>query len=92
MLDETRLDRLISAYLDRSLAEEEKAELETMLLGSARAREIFHSHTELHGLTREWALQNQAARLMADPPLRKPAAKLPARQPGTPRTHRSRRL
>ena len=64
MLDETRLDRLISAYFDRQLSVEEKAEFEAMLLGSARARQIFLDQSEWHGLAREWALQSQMSLVM----------------------------
>lgn len=64
MFDETRLQRLIDAYFDQQLQAEEKRELEAMLLGSARAREIFMDHAEWHGLTRELALRENAEALM----------------------------
>lgn len=73
MFDEARLERLIAAYFDQELTAAEKRELEAMLLGSARARQIFLDQSEWHGLTREWALQGQAAALMADAPAEKKA-------------------
>lgn len=83
MLDETRLERLISGYFDQALAPEEKAELETMLLGSARARKIFIDQAEWHGLSREWALQSQAEQFMAEgePLLSMELPALPVSQP-----------
>jgi len=63
MLDEPRLETLLNAYFDQSLSAEEKAELEQMLLSSARARETFRRHADQHGLLREWALRNQGADL-----------------------------
>ena len=66
MLDETRLLRLIDAYFDQELGGEEKRELECMLLGSAKAREIFLDRAEWHGLTRELALRSQMEELMGD--------------------------
>ncbi len=74
MFDEARLERLIAAYFDQELTAEEKRELEAMLLGSARARQIFLDQSEWHGLTREWALQGQTAALMDDPPKKKTVA------------------
>ncbi len=68
MFDEARLKRLIAAYFDQQLQAEEKRELEAMLLGSARAREIFLEHAEWHGLAREWALRENALQLMGDAP------------------------
>lgn len=65
MLDETRLELLISAYFDRTLDPAGKAELEHMLLASARAREIFHDRAKWHGLTREWALRSHTAQFSA---------------------------
>lgn len=59
MLDESRLLRLINSYFDQQLGAEEKRELEAMLLGSAKAREIFLDQAEWHGLTREWALRKE---------------------------------
>lgn len=64
MLDETRLLRLIHAYFDQELGSEEKRELECMLLGSARAREIFLDQADWHGLHRELALRQRAESLM----------------------------
>lgn len=66
MFDESRLERLIAAYFDQELTAAEKRELEAMLLGSARARQIFLDQSEWHGLTREWALQGQMESLMGD--------------------------
>ncbi len=65
MFDETRLERLIAAYLDQQLTAEEKRELEEMLLASSRARDIFNDRAEWHGLLREQALQAHAGVLMA---------------------------
>ncbi|WP_035608220.1 LamG domain-containing protein [Haloferula sp. BvORR071] len=67
MFDETRLERLIAAYFDQELTAEEKRELEEMLLGSSRAREIFQDRCDWHGLAREWGLQSRTERVMADP-------------------------
>ncbi|WP_193210434.1 LamG-like jellyroll fold domain-containing protein [Luteolibacter marinus] len=66
MFDESRLERLVDAYFDQQLTAAEKRELETMLLGSSRAREIFLDRSDWHGLTREWAMQRQAEMLMGD--------------------------
>lgn len=60
MLDESRLLRLINAYFDQELDAEEKRELESMLLGSAKAREIFIDQSQWHGLHREVALRELA--------------------------------
>lgn len=57
MYDEDRLQRLISAHFDGELGAEERAELEAMLLSSAKARQSFLDHAEFHGLLREQALQ-----------------------------------
>lgn len=64
MIDEARLERLIAAYFDRELTAEEKREMEAMLLGSARAREIFNERAEFHGLAREWAMQSRAGEVL----------------------------
>lgn len=64
MFDEKRFQRLIDAYFDLQLQVEEKRELESMLLGSSRAREIFLEHAEMHGLTREWALRENSMGLL----------------------------
>ncbi len=64
MFDEARLQQLTAAYFDRQLSGENKRELEAMLLGSARAREIFQEQAGWHGLTREWALRENARDLM----------------------------
>ncbi len=66
MLDEARLSYLISAYLDQQLGADELGELESMLLGSARAREILAERGEWHGLLREWALRGQTAGVMGE--------------------------
>ncbi|MCW1884841.1 FecR domain-containing protein [Luteolibacter flavescens] len=75
MFDEARLDRLISAHFDRELTEEERRELEAMLLSSSKARQLFLEHSEWHGLLREQALQAGGASLLEDtapsPPARK---------------------
>jgi len=68
MFDESRLERLIAAYFDQELTAAEKCELEAMLLGSARARQMFQDHSEWHGLTREWALQSQTAGFLEEVP------------------------
>lgn len=67
MFDEARLERLIAAYFDQQLTAEEKRELEGMLLGSARAREIFNERAESHGLAREWGLQSRTEQLLGAP-------------------------
>ncbi len=64
MFDEARLERLTDAYLDQTLTAEDRRELEAMLLGSSKAREIFLDRCEWHGLTREWALQSHTEQLM----------------------------
>lgn len=64
MFDEARLERLTAAYFDQELTAEEKRELEAMLLGSARAREIFNERAEWHGLAREWALQSRTEQVL----------------------------
>lgn len=66
MFDEARLERLISAHFDRELTAEEKRELETMLLASSKARQLFLEHAEEHGLLRELALQQGGAGLLED--------------------------
>ncbi len=80
MIDETRLERLVSAYFDQALARDERRELEAMLLGSAKARQIFWQHADTHGLTREWALRAQADGFLTDPPA------TPGRPPGVDRS------
>lgn len=60
MLDEPRLQRLIDAYFDQQLGPDEKRELESMLLGSSKAREIFLDLSEWHGLNRELALRDHS--------------------------------
>ena len=57
MFDEDRLERLISAHFDGELKAEERAELETMLLSTSKARQIFLDHADFHGLLRNQALQ-----------------------------------
>ncbi len=76
MFDEARLERLIAAYFDQQLQAEGKRELEAMLLGSSRAREIFLEHAEWHGLAREWALRENALELMGDAPAKKEGKKI----------------
>ena len=71
MFDEARLERLIDAYFDQELTAEEKRELEAMLLGSSRAREIFQDRSDQHGLTREWGLQSRTEATMATTPAQK---------------------
>ena len=66
MFDESRLERLIDAYFDQQLSSDEKRELESMLLSSARAREAFLDRSDWHGLTREWAMESQSELLMND--------------------------
>lgn len=66
MFDEARLERLIDAYFDGQLAPGEKEELESMLLGSSRARKIYLERAEWHGLAREWALRENSILLMDD--------------------------
>lgn len=61
MMDEDRLERLISAHFDGELAVEERAELEGMLFSSAKAREIFLTYADLHGLLRETTLRADGA-------------------------------
>jgi len=68
MFDESRLERLIAAYLDQELTADDKRELEEMLLASSKAREIFLDHAEWHGLLREQALQSHTSLLMAPEP------------------------
>ena len=73
MLDENRLLRLISAHFDQQLAADERRELESMLLSSAKARSILAERAEWHGLLREWALREQTCDLMLvpdEPPVR----------------------
>ena len=57
MFDGDRLGRLISAHFDGALTTEERAELETMLLSSSKARQILLDHANFHGLLREQALR-----------------------------------
>jgi hypothetical protein len=69
MLDEPRLERLASEYLDQQLDPPGRHELEEMLRSSSRARRIFLDLAECHALTREWALQESAeAWSAAEPP------------------------
>ena len=67
MLDEYRLLHLISAHFDQQLAADERRELESMLLSSAKARAILAERAEWHGLLREWALREQTSDLMLVP-------------------------
>ncbi|RYD65933.1 MAG: hypothetical protein EOP83_06265 [Verrucomicrobiaceae bacterium] len=64
MFDEARLERLISAHFDRELTAEERRELESMLLSSSKARQLFLDHAEMHGLVREQAMQADGATLL----------------------------
>ena len=64
MFDEARIERLISAYFDRELTVEERRELESMLLSSSKARQLFLEHAEMHGLLREQAMQVEGATLL----------------------------
>ena len=64
MFDEARLERLISAHFDRQLTEEERRELEAMLLASSKARQLFLDQAEWHGLLREQAMQAGGASLL----------------------------
>jgi ferric-dicitrate binding protein FerR (iron transport regulator) len=57
MFDGARLERLISAHFDGELTADERAELETMLLASSKARQIFLDHADFHGLLRQQAMQ-----------------------------------
>ena len=68
MFDESRLERLIAAYLDQELTADEKLELEEMLLASSKAREIFLDRAEWHGLLRQQALQSHTTLLVAAEP------------------------
>lgn len=77
MFDEARLNHLSSAYFDQQLTPAKKGELEAMLLGSSRAREIFLEHSEWHGLAREWALRNTPLGETIETPA--PSAPKPAR-------------
>lgn len=56
MFDGARLERLISAHFDGELTADERTELETMLLSSSKARQIFLDHADFHGLLREQAM------------------------------------
>jgi hypothetical protein len=58
MFDESRLHYLVTAFFDCQLDAAEKHELESMLLASSRARQIYLEQAEWHGLTREWALRS----------------------------------
>ena len=76
MFDEARLKRLIDAYFDQQLKPEEKGELEAMLLGSSRAREIFLDQSEWHGLNREWALRQASLEIPFEtPPHQRPSGR-----------------
>ena len=70
MFDGARLERLISAHFDGELSLDERAELETMLLSSSKARQIFLDHADFHGLLREQAMQASGVEWLekADPP------------------------
>lgn len=57
MFDADRLERLISAHFDGELTSEERAELDSMLLASSKARQIMLDHADFHGLLREQAMQ-----------------------------------
>lgn len=67
MFDGARLERLISAHFDGELTAEERAELETMLLGSSKARQIFLDHADFHGLLREQAMQASGVEWLEKP-------------------------
>lgn len=57
MFDGDRLNRLISAHFDGELTAEERAELESMLLSSSKARQVMLDLADFHGLIREQAMQ-----------------------------------
>lgn len=65
MFDEDRLERLISAHFDGGLTVDERAELETMLLSSSKARQVFLDHADFHGLLREQSMQAEGADWLA---------------------------
>ncbi|MES2660230.1 MAG: LamG-like jellyroll fold domain-containing protein [Verrucomicrobiota bacterium] len=67
MFDEDRLERLISAHFDGELTADERAELETMLLSSSKARQVFLERADFHGLLREQALQAGGAEWLESP-------------------------
>ncbi|GAA5483146.1 LamG-like jellyroll fold domain-containing protein [Haloferula sargassicola] len=72
MIDEARLEALLSAYFDLRLTDEEREELEAMLLHSSRARRIFHEHAGHHGALREWALRENGSSPVVEMPVRRP--------------------
>lgn len=57
MFDGDRLERLISAHFDGELTADERAEFETMLLSSSKARQALLDHADFHGILREQAMQ-----------------------------------
>ena len=87
-----RLQLLLQRYFDQMLAAEERAELSTMLLASARAREEFWALARWHALIRQWGEAEwgrRDAETLARRPLPAPvAAKLPANVIAFPRAAR----
>lgn len=78
MFDEDRLERLISAHFDGELAAEDRAELETMLLTSSKARQVFLDHADFHGMLREQAMQAGGVDWLKKPAVtRRPIARFP---------------
>src|SRR5437762_11734299 len=53
-MDFERLQFLLQRYFDQILTVEERAELGTMLLASARARDEFWEQARWHALIRQW--------------------------------------
>src|SRR6218665_623248 len=65
MLDETRIDFLLEAYVDQTLSADERAELEVLLEASDEARRMFWEKLHQHAAAREWAFRSSAERMVA---------------------------
>ncbi|MEQ2009930.1 MAG: LamG-like jellyroll fold domain-containing protein [Limisphaerales bacterium] len=64
-MDQDRLPLLLQRYFDQMLSGTERAELEQMLLASARAREAFWETARWHALLRQWG-EAEWGRMSAD--------------------------
>jgi hypothetical protein len=79
-MKQTRLEILLEAYLNRALTEEQRAELERLLLSSSEARQRFWDQARFHSLLSHWGQQEWGRRLAQTPSAE--ARRWPARMAG----------
>ena len=66
-MNPSRLEILLDAYLNHALTDEQRAELERLLLSSPEARRQFWEHARFHGLLSHWGQHEWGRRLAAAP-------------------------